>query len=542
MGAILPFERSQRKRFPVTRSAVLLFFIIILWTRTFLSSFFQHRSSSTVEDFQSSYSLAEYPRPANFHPNNDWVAENDRVAGVSLSAPPKVYRPAPPEEIEASPPIIDNFPQAMHARSMSDLPPIPPWNTPPSTHVDVPTPLLIGFTRGWRMLQQNVLSYITAGWPPADIYVVDNTGTMNSNRLGLLSLQNPFFLNYTRLTTVFGVNVISTPTLLTFAQMQNFFTNYALEHDWPHYFWAHMDTVALSDEEFDFIESPFKSLYLRAVDAVLETYDVDGDDEWGMRWFNYDYLTLVRTAGNIQVGGWDTMIPFYQTDCDMHERVWMAGLTIWDMYAGQIKDTNRAFDDLSVLFYRDSDEDPLNPLSVTNKSSPVPEEKLHIAGSVTGDPADPTASNGWRPPSPNHTKQMGEPLLNGPHYSALISTLEHWNYLKLTEGDISRRNRWQRAQRGGQGEPFYRDADGFQRALDRFIELGWTETWLDKWGIVDCAAREAGLTVRDAWVVERGWREENVQKRLGTGEGGARAERDLFGSEMSGRARVKEED
>ena len=75
------------------------------------------------------------------------------------------------------------------------------------------------------MLQQCIVSYITSGWPPEDIFVVDNTGTMKSNfpPNPQLTLQNPFYLNVERLTKVFGVNVISTPTLLTFAQLQNFY-------------------------------------------------------------------------------------------------------------------------------------------------------------------------------------------------------------------------------------------------------------------------------------------------------------------------------
>jgi hypothetical protein len=87
---------------------------------------------------------------------------------------------------------------------------------PPNPHVKENTPLFIGFTRNWRLIQQVVVSYITSGWPAEDIYVVENTGVMDSDALGLLPLQNPFFLNHTRL-QMLGVNVLVTPTLLTFA-------------------------------------------------------------------------------------------------------------------------------------------------------------------------------------------------------------------------------------------------------------------------------------------------------------------------------------
>lgn len=71
------------------------------------------------------------------------------------------------------PAIEDNFPVAFNARISADLPSIPYWNKP--KHVTDNTPLFIGFTRNWRILQQAVVSYIAAGWPPEDIFVVDNT-------------------------------------------------------------------------------------------------------------------------------------------------------------------------------------------------------------------------------------------------------------------------------------------------------------------------------------------------------------------------------
>ena len=156
---------------------------------------------------------------------------------------PRPSKPTEPARVLHKPPlsqpspITDCFPLAAKARAHADLPSIPKWNVPPFHHVNESTPLFIGFTRNWSLLQQVVVSYIVAGWPPEDIHVIENTGVMNSNRDGLLTLQNPFYLDYHRLTKILGVNVVRTPTLLTFAQMQNFFIYTALEHDWSHYFW-----------------------------------------------------------------------------------------------------------------------------------------------------------------------------------------------------------------------------------------------------------------------------------------------------------------
>lgn len=69
-------------------------------------------------------------------------------------------------------------------------------------------PLLIGFTRNWPLLLQCVSSYIVAGWPADEIYVVENTGTMDANERGLLGLQNPFFMNRSQL-GMLGVNVVA---------------------------------------------------------------------------------------------------------------------------------------------------------------------------------------------------------------------------------------------------------------------------------------------------------------------------------------------
>ena len=168
-----------------------------------------------------------------------------------LAAPP-VERPPGPiyknlSSVPKRPNITDNFPLAESLSKRSDLPEIPSWNRPPAQHVPEKTPLFIGFTRNWPLLQQCVLSYITSGWPPEDIYVVDNTGTMKSNAApGQLTLQNPFYLNVQRLTDVFGVNVIYTPTLFTFAQLQNFYIFTALEHGWDYYWWSHSMYIPLA--------------------------------------------------------------------------------------------------------------------------------------------------------------------------------------------------------------------------------------------------------------------------------------------------------
>ncbi|TGO77341.1 hypothetical protein BELL_0112g00090 [Botrytis elliptica] len=280
------------------------------------------------------------------------------------------------QQQEFNPMIKDNFPLAMNARSAADLPPIPPWNKPPTPHVKEKTPLFIAFTRNWPLLQQTVVSWITSGWPTEDIYVVENTGTMRSNEFGRLSLQNPFFLNHTRL-HMLGVNVIVTPTLYTFAQLQNFFLWTAIEKDLETYFWSHMDIVPITFEEDTSASDNYsghKTIYQHAVE-VLKSAQSPGPDPnssdrskpWAMRFFAFDYLTLVNRAAFESIGGFDTTIPFYHTDCDMYDRLIMAGYemneprhlmtTVGNDFdgldragRGYIYDVANSIDDLIVLY------------------------------------------------------------------------------------------------------------------------------------------------------------------------------------------------
>ena len=248
--------------------------------------------------------------PAREHQTS---VKQDQPEPSGLDPPREKKKPTPvykhlTTSTASSSPIKENFPLAARAKSPADLPQLPSWNKPPSVHVPEKTPLFIGFTRNWPLLQQCIVGYITAGWPPEDIYVVENTGTFDANARGRLTLQNPFYLDYHRLTHIFGINVITTPTLLTFAQLQNLYLSEALNRGYPHYFWSHMDVLPQSDEA----RSPYKSLYMRCVDTIRESSDPQfwvgrghAPGRWAVRYFSYDWLTLMNTTAMVEVGGWD---------------------------------------------------------------------------------------------------------------------------------------------------------------------------------------------------------------------------------------------
>jgi len=188
--------------------------------------------------------IPEPPSPRTAIPSRPTAAPEPKKPKEHVMPDHPIYKPEPPPPI----PVIDNFPLAAAAHSTADLPPIPPWNLS---------------TQNTRPRKDALIHRIYTELEPAaadrrimgnsrlasrSIYVFENTGTMRSNELGLLTLQNPFYLNHTRL-HMYGVNIIVTPTLFSFSQLQNFYLWTAIQNNYTTYFWGHMDVVALSFED-----------------------------------------------------------------------------------------------------------------------------------------------------------------------------------------------------------------------------------------------------------------------------------------------------
>lgn len=410
--------------------------------------------------------------------------------------PSIVHKPSNPSP---QPTFPEYFPLAASAQSPADLPPVPSWNTPPSPHVPESTRLYIGFTRYWPLLQQVVVSYITAGWPPEDIYVVENTGTFDANKNGLLTSQNPFYLDYHRLTKIFGVNVLTTPSLQTFAQLQNLYLSEAININLSHYFWAHMDTVPQSHEDIQ----PYKSLYAIAVDVVRESfspkYELHG--RWAARFFSYDWLALVNVENYIKVGGWDTMIGYYGTDCDMHGRFVLNGLETPLADAGQFFDVGRSLDDLEVLYRRRKKGEGKREAGEKKSVIKVGEHgKITIEQPNNSTPiAHPSPNEPNAPQTIQYLSLTEEDTLGGPGWTSLQTILESFAEEKRKD---PYRNSWQLRQSGGQGEPFYYDATGWEKALQLTIAAG-VEIYEQKWGHKGCDIQHVGLKEGDQWKVEK---------------------------------------
>ncbi|KAK6528806.1 hypothetical protein TWF694_004039 [Orbilia ellipsospora] len=299
------------------------------------------------------------------------------------------------------------------------------------------TPLFIGFTRNWYLLEQAVVSYIAAGWPADQITVIDNSGVMDSNLHGLLSPRNPWYLNHTRLDQL-GVKIKRTPTLLTFAQLQNYFINSAIEQNWSYFFWSHMDVVVLSKE----YESPYKGFYARILDCLREL--VDTKEKWALKFFAYDWLTLVNVSAMKDMGGWDTQIPYYMTDCDMYERLKMKDFTLGDFNAGHIYDIGSHLSDLAILFPAEGENNALDTQ----------------------------------------------------RFKDLRSELE--GMMKEKQENKQGRNYWQARQDGGEGEPFWRNPVGFEKSIRFWIERG-RELFRMKWNYSECDLKKAGRRLSQDW-------------------------------------------
>ncbi|KAE9574193.1 hypothetical protein CGCF415_v006543 [Colletotrichum fructicola] len=454
------------------------------------------------------------------------------------------YKPAP---TYTPPPVIDPFP--LLANTASPPPPVPAHNRPrKDVHkeygLEAMPPLFIGFTRQWPILLQCVASYIAAGWPPSSIHVLENTGVQIANARGKLSLQNPFYLNHTTLSRL-GVNVVQAPALLSFSQMQNMFLHTAHANNWPYYFYSHQDVVVFSAEDgrddthrpgdrpWEFYsdaereevmnppaagEKGYRTIYencLRDLNTTLER-----KEKWAFRWYQYDHLTLVNRAAMDAIGGWDSLIPYYATDCDMNARLTMDGWTMKHRRVGIVNDVSTHLRDLGVLFRVPGakaewvDPNPPNPADVKKeqeakakkaaeekkkaeeekKKKEEGEKKKKVEEQMKAASRDNAASK------PQADDLEAEAGAREYFRSVVAVVLEMTNY-KYRGGNDHNRNSWQKSQRGGEGEPYYYNAEGFAEAFEVLVGAG-RKIFEMKWGRGGCDIAEGfGLKVADQWRV-----------------------------------------
>lgn len=322
------------------------------------------------------------------------------------------------------------------------LPNVASYNLPPIRRPR--TPLLIPFTRNNEMMKQTVLGYIAGGWPREDIVILDNSGTLDANSRKQLSGSNPFFLDYEMFRYRYGVSILQTPVLLNFAQLQNYMLQMALTRSWPYFFWSHMDVGILGYEE----QTPYKSFYMRVLDTLTDAMATDSN--WAVKWFEFDYLSLVNVEAWKKIGLWDVFIPYYATDCDAYGRLRMLGFTTDEVRAGHIWDVADYVKDPETKFF-----------------------------------PSPAFANGAG--SENSTS-----ALNSTRFQQLKEELRLLE--KSKHSNSKGRNTWQNMQKGGKGEAWTYDPAGFQSAWWQTAKCG-RDIFHSKWGTTECdlVSREKSL-------------------------------------------------
>ncbi|KAF2014266.1 hypothetical protein BU24DRAFT_481686 [Aaosphaeria arxii CBS 175.79] len=342
------------------------------------------------------------------------------------------------------------------AQGTEHVPAIASYNRPPTKRLR--TPLFIPFTRNNAMLRQTVLGYISAGWPRTDIVIIDNSGTFDANDRKQLSEQNPFFLDYDLFRNRYGVSIQQTPTLLNFAQLQNYLLRQALARDWPYYFWSHMDVGILSEEE----DVPYVPFYHRVLD-IMKASNVTKDridGNWAAKFFQFDNLMLVNVEVWRNIGQWDAFIPYYATDCDAYGRARMLGHTTDNVRAGHIFDVADVVSNPELKFF---------PLDARAASG----QKLSAqSGKSTGDEVKSERYRSLR----NELQKLSNKKLRNPYG----------------------RNTWQNKQKGGKGEPWTYDPIGFQDAWWQTAEAG-RALFVKKWGTDNCNLHGANVTMYHEW-------------------------------------------
>jgi len=257
---------------------------------------------------------------------------------------------------------------------------------------------------------------------------------------------------------------------------------------------------------------------LEALHEVLNSTDekTGKPPKWAMRFFSYDRLALVNVEAFRAIGGWDTMIPFYMTDCDMHARLEMDGYGIQDKPAGMIYDVGSSVEDLIVFYRKKSGPNGFKVPKVDWKDPKALEAELK----AMDQDAKPGVSKRDDTPFNQFGKQTSAALaireaaqlpktlekyevsgweddtVNSEMFWDLVHTLERMQGSKNT----GERNDWQSRQKGGKGDPFYRDSAGFEEAIRITIEHG-RHIFREKWGHRDCDIVAMGLKPDDAWLV-----------------------------------------
>ncbi|KXJ96829.1 hypothetical protein Micbo1qcDRAFT_155493 [Microdochium bolleyi] len=214
---------------------------------------------------------------------------------------------------------------------------------------------------------------------------------------------------------------------------------------------------------------------------------------WATHFFAYDLFALINRDAYLDVGGWDTHIPFQASDCDMYLRLHWAGYWQPQSEAGLVYEVDSILTDIGALYqipgaHATFEEDPVFAQLKTLKDDEEV-ESAKLQQELDMKPWVAKHGESW-----HHVvevvERMAEAKANNTRY-------------QLTK------------QTGGRGEPFHQDPDGFDAGIDALTMAG-KNVFADKWGHRGCDLLDLEIEAKDAWRLIRDW---DISKAPGS-EGG----------------------
>ena len=189
-------------------------------------------------------------------------------------------------------------------------------------------PHFVAYTFNWYMLNQCLLSFNNSkiGW--RNVILIDNSP-------GKLAVKKQSWLaaNYHPMI----ISIVPTSSLLSFSHLQNLFFTMAEQSGCRVYSWSHMDIFLLPfQEDWNIYQRSRSSIssspnaYKKYLDSI---YHVNTTEQnWGLIFYAYDWLTAVRTEAFKSNGPFDVAIPQYKADCDYYNRLRLKGYQTINRY------------------------------------------------------------------------------------------------------------------------------------------------------------------------------------------------------------------
>jgi hypothetical protein len=240
----------------------------------------------------------------------------------------------------------------------------------------------------------------------------------------------------------------------------------------------------------------YESIYTGAVKALRMATSTDPDPNasnsskpWAARFFAYDRLALVNRKAFESIGAWDTAIPYYHTDCDMHDRLKLYGFeyNFDDIEVGLVSDTATSLDDLLPLYRKKDIIEASFTIKKPHEERTVIDKHVVLRPRLD-QPSEPSRQpqNLWLSDVPGSTS-----------FEKLLNVVKEMDAYKNDRGGGDR-NLWQNSASGGKGEPYYRDVEGFEKGIHMMTDMG-KAVYAEKWGHRDCGLEEWNRKAGDEW-------------------------------------------